>query len=484
MEDENKTNFKEDSEPEKEPIKVKEYSEEPGDKIKVAESNSGEGSSPISDFSSEEEPIKVEKESFEEKKPETIKIDEPGAQTKAAKSSSGEESSPISDFSSEEEPMKVEDKPKKKIKKTTLWQGISVVLAILLIVSIYTGGFKGMGSTGATVLNSEGLTAVIINDERCDTCDTTNLKTQLTQTFQDIEIVEYDYSSDEGKSFYKDAKLTALPAILFTDALKAAEGYDQVERYVEESGDYLTLKIGSSFDPEAEICDNEIDDTGNGKIDCEDETCEGEWKCMEKLEKPVVEAFVMSHCPFGTQIEKGLLPVVELLGDKIDFELKFCDYAMHGEIEVYEQLSQYCIQSEQNDKFIDYLTCFLEAGESDTCVETAGINKLQLETCKGVTDAKFKITENLEDKDKWRGNFPIFTIYQKEVDKYGIRGSPGLVINGVTASTARDPASLLNAICTGFKEKPSECDEELSTANPSSGFGFEEQAAASSGSCG
>ena len=35
-------------------------------------------------------------------------------------------------------------------------------------------------------------------------------------------------------------------------------------------------------------------------------------ECMGKLEKPIVEAFVMSHCPFGTQIEKGMLPVVSV----------------------------------------------------------------------------------------------------------------------------------------------------------------------------
>jgi hypothetical protein len=31
---------------------------------------------------------------------------------------------------------------------------------------------------------------------------------------------------------------------------------------------------------------------------------------IPKNDKPVVEAFVMSHCPYGTQIEKGLIPVV------------------------------------------------------------------------------------------------------------------------------------------------------------------------------
>jgi hypothetical protein len=51
---------------------------------------------------------------------------------------------------------------------------------------------------------------------------------------------------------------------------------------------------------------------------------------MEKREKPDVDVFVMSYCPFGTQIEKGLLPVWDLLGDKINLNIRFVDYAMHG----------------------------------------------------------------------------------------------------------------------------------------------------------
>ena len=73
---------------------------------------------------------------------------------------------------------------------------------------------------------------------------------------------------------------------------------------------------------------------------------------LVKADKPKVELFVMSHCPYGTQAEKGMIPVVELLKDKISFEVKFVDYAMHGKKELDEQLRQYCIQKEQKAKFL------------------------------------------------------------------------------------------------------------------------------------
>jgi hypothetical protein len=46
----------------------------------------------------------------------------------------------------------------------------------------------------------------------------------------------------------------------------------------------------------------------------------------------------------------------ETLQDKIDFEIKFNTYAMHGEKELAEQLNQYCIKK---NKMINLLIIFL-----------------------------------------------------------------------------------------------------------------------------
>ena len=200
---------------------------------------------------------------------------------------------------------------------------------------------------------------------------------------------------------------------------------------------------------------------------------------MAKLEKPTVELFVMSHCPYGTQIEKGMLPVVDLLGSKIDFTVKFVDYAMHGEKEIQEEMNQYCIETKFSDKYVAYLKCFLKEGNSAQCVTDTGIDKAALDTCISSTDTQYKITEKFNDKSAWNGgSFPPFDIYKADNEKYGVQGSPTLVINGVTAESGRSPSSLLSAVCTGFKTKPSECSTTLSTDTPSSGFGFDTTASA------
>lgn len=322
--------------------------------------------------------------------------------------------------------------------------------------------------------------AIVISDTRCGSnCDTSMLVGQLKSLFPGLTTKDLDYSDEVAKDLMEKSEIKYLPAVLFEDSVQDADGYTNIKNYLQKAGDYQSLKIGASFDPTAEICGNDLDDDSNGKTDCEDEACNSEWTCMDKLEKPKVELFVMSHCPYGTQIEKGILPVADLLGDKIDFNVKFVYYAMHGEKELNEQMLQYCIEKDQNSKYTTYLKCFLKEGNSDECVSEVGIDKAALDACVAQADTEFKITEKFNDKSTWSGgSYPPFDIYKTENEEYGVGGSPTLVINGVIAQTGRDPASLLEAICTGFTNKPAECSVALSSETPSPGFGFETAASA------
>ncbi|MEK6969678.1 MAG: hypothetical protein AABW48_04585 [Nanoarchaeota archaeon] len=204
-----------------------------------------------------------------------------------------------------------------------------------------------------------------------------------------------------------------------------------------------------------------------------------------KSDKPKVEVFVMSHCPYGTQIEKGMLPVAYLLGSKMDFSVKFVSYSMHGETEIKEQLNQYCIEKEQKTKFLDYLKCFLDEGDGAGCLVTAKIDQSKLGACTAKADQEFSVMENLADKSTWlSGQFPLFDIHKVENDKYGVQGSPTLVINGVMASAGRDSVSLLNAICDAFNTPPEECKMKLEATVPSAGFGWEASGSNNLASCG
>lgn len=189
-----------------------------------------------------------------------------------------------------------------------------------------------------------------------------------------------------------------------------------------------------------------------------------------KSDKPKVELFVMTHCPYGTQAEKGFLPAIAALGNKVDASVKFVHYFLHknpGQ-EPDETPVQMCIREEQNAKFAPYLACFLEDGDSARCLNEVGVDETKLDDCK---------------ENRYEG---LYAADSALSEGYGVRGSPTLVINGVQSSAGRSPASYLAGICAAFNEAPSECDEVLSSEGYTPGFGYDaaSSAAASSAQCG
>ena len=179
-----------------------------------------------------------------------------------------------------------------------------------------------------------------------------------------------------------------------------------------------------------------------------------------KSDKPEVELFVMTHCPYGTQAEKGFIPAIETLGDSIDSSVKFVHYFLHDPEET-ETPIQICIRENEPNKYNDYLKCFLEDGDSDRCLAETKIDETQLNKC---------IEEDYE---------AFYAADSVLSEGYGVRGSPTLVINGAIVQSGRDSAGYLATICSAFNDEPEECSEVLSSASPSPGFGYTATPAAS-----
>ncbi len=337
---------------------------------------------------------------------------------------------------------KTENKTKKK-KKLSYWKIATVVLGILFVVSIFTHGFSLTGlATGGNVANKA------------------------------LDFINKYLVEDSGvvlKSVDKESGLYKL-TLLYKN--------QEIPAYVTTDGKYLVLQGMGIIEMDKVASMLEAAKASKQT----QETQENQNQEVPKSDKPQVELFVMSYCPFGTQMEKGILPVLKLLDGKIDFTLRFVDYAMHGEKEVYENLRQVCIQKEQPEKLIPYLECFLKDGNSEACLDEVGIDKDSLEACEDEVDKEFQVTENLNDKSTWQGNFPPFDVDKTLNQEYGVRGSPTLVINGITVRTNRNPASLLETICSAFTTPPTECNENLSTQVPSPGFGYEGEGS-NSGTC-
>ncbi len=360
----------------------------------------------------------------------------------------------------------------------------SIVIILLILVA---------AASSATTLGVQKLLAtwgmgdsiVIITDKRCEQCDTSRLESALKTSFPNTTVEVLDYGQRKGKKLFEKEGVKVLPAVLIPKPFDQQEGFKRFDRFANPGKNYYSLMTGATFDPTAEICDNEKDDDNNKLVDCNDPACKNDWRCMEKREKPDVDVFVMSHCPYGTQIEKGLLPVWDLFGDKINLNIRFVDYAMHGKKEIYEELKQYCVGEQGKQKLRNYLGCFLKDGDtSDKCVKQANVDASALKVCLQKTDEDFGITKAFEDKSKWKGRFPPFPLHAEKAQKYGVRGSPTLVINDVVVQSGRSPKAIRDAVCKGFKEQPPECKKEIDDANPSPGFGFGKGSGGAASKCG
>lgn len=193
-------------------------------------------------------------------------------------------------------------------------------------------------------------------------------------------------------------------------------------------------------------------------------------------EKPTIELFVMSFCPYGVQAENAMKPVVDLFGDKIDVRVRFIANAgdtinssqsLHGINEVMEDLRQLCVMKYYPDKYWDYLmeinnncySLYRDSAALDRCWKDAA-NKFGIDIAKIESSLA---TDGLallkEDK----------TI----ADGYGVSGSPTLIINGEEYYGTRSSEAFKSAICSGFTSPPSECSEALSNSSSAPSGGCE-----------
>ena len=202
---------------------------------------------------------------------------------------------------------------------------------------------------------------------------------------------------------------------------------------------------------------------------------------IPKTDKPVVEMFTMSYCPFGNQAEDAMSPVARLLGDKVsiipryviyadyrgggpeyclDAENKYC--SMHGIDELKQNVRELCIYKYNRSKFWDYIDavnkeCTLSNIETcwDKPAQNLGIDTNKVESCLD-SEATDMLAEEVEVGKK-----------------YGVSGSPTIVINGTRYDGGRSPENYKLGICGAFNGQPGECSTVLGTAAPAAAGGCE-----------
>ncbi|VVB83714.1 Uncharacterised protein [uncultured archaeon] len=220
---------------------------------------------------------------------------------------------------------------------------------------------------------------------------------------------------------------------------------------------------------------------------------------VPKADKPKVELYVFTYCPYGLQMEKAAIPAVELFGDKIDFSIRYIG-DMHSPkgcsgsacFEKTETERQLCIEKNYPDKYLDYVSAFASDTAIGACSGDAsclapklialysklGIDSSKIDSCIA-SDGETMYEAEVSNSQKI--NSQITAINPK-----GGLGSPYLIINGQVEEqqpSRRSPEEIKGAVCSAFNNVPSECSTSLSTTSASAGFGAGTSSSSSTASC-
>ena len=237
-------------------------------------------------------------------------------------------------------------------------------------------------------------------------------------------------------------------------------GQKDIDAYITRDGKYLF--------PEYYTISSSSAATGSaGTATAAQRTPKATCDDIGKSAAPVLEAYVVSYCPYGTQMQRVLAEIVSAapeltrhitvryIGSVQDGSL----ISMHGDTEAKENLRQMCIREEQPDRYWEYVSCFISSTDAAACEKSAGVDSTSLNGCTGDTTRGLKYAA----ADSVRS------------EKFFISGSPTLVLNDAVVSEfdfgGRNAESVKNLLCCGFTTKPGSCSQTLSSDQASAGSG-------------
>lgn len=194
---------------------------------------------------------------------------------------------------------------------------------------------------------------------------------------------------------------------------------------------------------------------------------------MTKSDQPLLQAFVVSKCPFGLQMQRIMADIISESKDTEEY-LKVMYIgsvdaknntirAMHGEVEAQENLRQICIREEQPEKYWDYVRCYMWEGKTAGCLKSVSIDLNELDSC---------------TNDSARG----LAYAQKDFDlanKFRITGSPTMLMNNeivkesnfaTNTTNGRSPEAVKELLCCGFNKIPSFCSLKLNESRAATMF--------------
>jgi hypothetical protein len=300
---------------------------------------------------------------------------------------------------------------------------------------------------------------IILNDKKCTTCDTTRIVQVSQQLFLGAKPKLVDVSSEEGKALVAQYNITVVPAYIFDKAVT------QTKTWIN------TPDLGTAFEKVGESY-KLLDEVTGATYFVSENARKAYYDAIGvKLgdNKPQIDFFVMSYCPYGNQAEEGIAPVYNLLKDKAIFNPRYVIYSnyqggtadycidngnlcsMHGIQEVHQDVRELCVNKYMGiGKWFDFALAMNKnctSQNADSCWEAVA-------TKLGLDVAKIKTCEANEA-------VALLTAEQKLGNTLKVSGSPTIFIDGSSYSGGRTPEEFKTALCAAFDTKPAECNTAL-----------------------
>jgi hypothetical protein len=349
-----------------------------------------------------------------------------------------------------------------KYMRDPVFAGLAILCLALGMTTLYFAGGKSASPTGAAV-------AVPANDVVENTVDLGALKAKVNAFVTD------NLLADSGMDL-AIGDVNALGDGVYNMSYELSSGGQ-----VQGAGNFIVLK-NTLIIPQLMVdLDTPLPQPEAAPAPAE----------VAKSDRPEVQLFIMSFCPYGVQAASALNPVAGLLGDKADIKVgyvlysnfasqygadwsKYCSdeseayCSMHGVGELNEDVRELCIQKYQGGKFWAYMAQVADAYNSGEVsasnidqkwkgfAQAAGVDTAKVESCVAA------------EKDSLLAEQAALNA------QYGVQGSPMMIVNGAEASFARSAEGFKAGICDAFNSAPGECGQTLS----------EGAAAAPTGGCG
>jgi protein-disulfide isomerase len=330
---------------------------------------------------------------------------------------------------------------------------------------------KALGSNSSmidTVYKDEpAVELTVLNDKNCGAeCSSAQIIAVSKQLFPKTTVTEVDIASDEGKALVQKYGVVKVPTYIFSSNLVLAAKYRDnpnlaaAFQKVDDKYKILDEQTGATrfVDPEKQ---KEYEALLAAKAA----------EAKKKLgigEKPQIDFFTMSYCPYGNQAEEAIEKAYKVIGDKavfkprqviysnyrggganycLDAENKYC--SMHGNQELNQDIREECVYNDFGTRaFFDFalaMNAKCSASNADSCW-TQVAKDLKLDT------DKIAACEKAKGVAYSQANLDLNTLLS-------VQGSPTVFVNGKLYEGARTPEGFLSAICDAFTDRPSECSQ-------------------------